>query len=261
MSSARFLSSASVSSCPRAARKNAGRGFARTALSATSAGISFRWRAASSMKASFFSPASRKNAASRSSVLTSPGGGLMPRSTLLQLLGSSPACSQKSRRVRRRSSRSFLTVSLNIFLYLSCGKRLPHVSICVNGRHNEPRQGVSRASCNGRKANGQKRNASEQKRVGHMSLRRFTSVKNLSGLGRPLLGRFFERFNSQLQAKSVVLPAETLEDADYFEALAQVFRAPDALPDEMLEALEEIAEIGNGAGVERLQKAVAGQPS
>src|SRR5436309_1996058 len=111
------------------------------------------------------------------------------------------------------------------------------------GDTTNPVRGRRGASCNGRKANGQKRNALKEKRVGHMSLRRFTSVKNLSGLGRPLLGRFFERFKSQLQAKSVVLPDETLEDADYFEALAEVFRAPDALPDEMLEALEEIAEI------------------
>src|SRR5947209_1574943 len=56
MSSARFLSSASVSSWPRAARKKAGRAFWSRALSATSAGISLRWRAASSMNASFFAP-------------------------------------------------------------------------------------------------------------------------------------------------------------------------------------------------------------
>ena len=41
-----------------------------------------------------------------------------------------------------------------------------------------------------------------------MSLKRFTNAKNLRGLGKPLLTKFFERFETELAAKSVTLPAE-----------------------------------------------------
>ena len=101
---------------------------------------------------------------------------------------------------------------------------------------------------------------SSRKAVGHMSLRRFTSVENLRALGRSLLGRFFDRFKNQLQEKGAALPDGSLEDAEYFDGLVDVFYVPDRLPDEMPDALDMISELGNEAGVERLHKAVATQP-
>lgn len=47
-----------------------------------------------------------------------------------------------------------------------------------------------------------------------MSLKRFTSVRNLRGLGRPLLKRFFEKFDAELKACETTLPPESMEDDD-----------------------------------------------
>lgn len=88
-----------------------------------------------------------------------------------------------------------------------------------------------------------------------MSLKRFTSVKNLRGLGRPLLKEFFNRFEEELRAKSVTLPAESLEDDPYFKALADVFFAPKELPEAMTRVLEAVLELADDKGVADLTKA------
>ena len=44
-----------------------------------------------------------------------------------------------------------------------------------------------------------------------MSLKRFTSVKTLRGLGRPSLKEFFARFNEELKACKATLPPTSLE--------------------------------------------------
>lgn len=88
-----------------------------------------------------------------------------------------------------------------------------------------------------------------------MSLKRFTSVKNLRGLGRPLLKEFFNRFEEELKAKSVTLPTESLEDDPYFKALADVFFAPKELPEAITRVLEAVIELADDKGVSDLTKA------
>lgn len=83
-----------------------------------------------------------------------------------------------------------------------------------------------------------------------MTFRRFTSVKNLRGLGRLLLKRFFERFEAELKVCEATLPPESLEDDDeYFKQLADVFFPPKDLPQEMTQVLEAIIELADDKGV------------
>lgn len=89
-----------------------------------------------------------------------------------------------------------------------------------------------------------------------MSLKRFTNAKNLRGLGKPLLTKFFDRFQTELAAKNVTLPAVTMKDDAYFTALAKVFLSPTELPDEMVEVLYAVVEMADDSGQERLQLAV-----
>jgi hypothetical protein len=88
-----------------------------------------------------------------------------------------------------------------------------------------------------------------------MNLKRFTSVKNLRGLGRPLLKEFFDRFDTELKANEVTLPAESLEDDPYFEALANVFFAPKDLPETVTRVLEAVVELADDKGVADLTAA------
>jgi hypothetical protein len=89
-----------------------------------------------------------------------------------------------------------------------------------------------------------------------MSLRRFTSVKNLRGLGRPLLKRFFEKFEAELNDCEAKLPPDSLEDDDeYFTQLASVFFSPKELPRAMTDVLNAVVELANDHGVEGLCRA------
>jgi hypothetical protein len=85
-----------------------------------------------------------------------------------------------------------------------------------------------------------------------MSLKRYTSIKNLRGLGRPLLKEFFGRFEKELGAAKITLPADTLEDDPYFKALADVFFSPKALPEAMTRVLEAVVELADDSGVAEL---------
>ena len=59
-----------------------------------------------------------------------------------------------------------------------------------------------------------------------MKFKRFTKPSFLKEIGRELLGRFFERFNEDLAAKNIVLPATNLEGDAYFQAMSQVAISP-----------------------------------
>jgi hypothetical protein len=89
-----------------------------------------------------------------------------------------------------------------------------------------------------------------------MSLKRFTSVRNLRGLGRPLLKKFFDRFEEELKECKATLPPTSLEnDDEYFKQLADVFFAPKELPQTMTAVLDAVVEMANEKGVECLCKA------
>jgi hypothetical protein len=83
-----------------------------------------------------------------------------------------------------------------------------------------------------------------------MSLKRFTSVRNLRGLGRPLLKEFFAEFTEELKECKATLPPDTLEnDGEYFKKLADVFFSPKKLPPEMTDVLEAVIELADDKGV------------
>lgn len=83
-----------------------------------------------------------------------------------------------------------------------------------------------------------------------MSLKRFTSVRNLRGLGRPLLKEFFARFSEELKECKATLPPDTLENDDqYFKKLADVFFSPKKLPPKMTDVLEAVIELADDKGV------------
>jgi hypothetical protein len=92
-----------------------------------------------------------------------------------------------------------------------------------------------------------------------MSLRRFTSVKNLRGLGRPLLKEFFEHFKSELEVCQAKLPAESLEDDPYFKQLAELFLSPKELPEKMAQVLYAVVELADEKGVQNLCAAAKGR--
>src|ERR1041385_1804233 len=90
--------------------------------------------------------------------------------------------------------------------------------------------------------------------MGH-GIKRFTNVKNLKGVGRSLLGKCFDKFKEEINEKAIELPAVSLSDDKYYEALKQLFLAPKELPNEMIEFLYAVGDMGNEIGEQRLRKA------
>jgi hypothetical protein len=85
--------------------------------------------------------------------------------------------------------------------------------------------------------------------------RRFTKPQFLKQIGRELLGKLFGKFDEELSAQGLKLPAADAPDDSYFTELSQVTLSPDALPDNMIEALFTIEEMANDEGHDRLQMA------
>ena len=90
-----------------------------------------------------------------------------------------------------------------------------------------------------------------------MKFKRFTKPQFLKEIGRELLGRFLGQFKTELADKKIELPAENLEDDDYFKAMSRVAMSPDGLPDGLFEAIYSIEEMATEEGQDRLEKAVA----
>lgn len=85
--------------------------------------------------------------------------------------------------------------------------------------------------------------------------KRFTKPHFLKHIGRELLRKLFGKFDEELSAQGLKLPAADAPDDSYFTELSQVTLSPDALPDNMIEALFTIEEMANDEGHERLQMA------
>lgn len=86
--------------------------------------------------------------------------------------------------------------------------------------------------------------------------RRFTKPQFLKQIGRPLLAQLFGKFADELNTRGTAMPAETLADEEYFAALARVAMSPEALPENLSEALTAIEEMATAEGQERLETAV-----
>lgn len=88
-----------------------------------------------------------------------------------------------------------------------------------------------------------------------MRFKRFTKPKFLKQIGREQLAKLFGQFAEGLATKGVSMPPHDTEDGAYFEALAEVVQTPDALPENLIEALFTIEEMANEHGQERLERA------
>jgi hypothetical protein len=88
-----------------------------------------------------------------------------------------------------------------------------------------------------------------------IKFKRFTKPHFLKQIGRELLGRFFNRFNTALGDKQIVLPVATLDDDAYFGAVAKIAMSPDGLPDNLVEAAYAIEGMANEEGQDRLERA------
>jgi hypothetical protein len=88
-----------------------------------------------------------------------------------------------------------------------------------------------------------------------MKFNRFTKPQILKGIGRPMLGKLFGRFNDDLAARKIPLPTDDLDDDGYYSALAAMVLAPDGLPPVLIEALVAIEGMATAEGQERLERA------
>ena len=88
-----------------------------------------------------------------------------------------------------------------------------------------------------------------------LKFKRFMKPHFLKEIGRELLGRFFAQFRTEMAAKSVALPPDTVSDDAYFEAVATIAVAPEGLPEGLVEAVHAIEDAANEEGEERLERA------
>ena len=89
-----------------------------------------------------------------------------------------------------------------------------------------------------------------------VKFKRFTKPHFLKQIGRDFLGQFFTRFSTELAEKQIALPAATLSDDDYYQALARLALSPDGLPEKLIEAAYAIEGMANEDGQERLERAI-----
>ena len=85
-----------------------------------------------------------------------------------------------------------------------------------------------------------------------LKFKKFTNPHNLKSLGLPLIGQFFEKF----QSNKISLPDDSLDDDKYFSDLSAMLMTPDTLPDDLNETLHAIDEMSNEHGQERLENAI-----
>ncbi|HEY5911804.1 MAG TPA: hypothetical protein VJA21_14475 [Verrucomicrobiae bacterium] len=87
--------------------------------------------------------------------------------------------------------------------------------------------------------------------------KRFTRPQALAAMGRPLLLRFFDKFQLKRAEGELALPAPDLPEGEWLGELARLFASPEALPDSLVEALYAIDEMSTPEGQEQLEAAVA----
>jgi len=90
-----------------------------------------------------------------------------------------------------------------------------------------------------------------------LKFRRFTRPQVLQAMGRPLLLRFFEKFQTELSGAKLFLPSPDCPDAEWYGAVARLLSMPEVLPDSLVEALYAIDELSSPDGQEQLESAVA----
>jgi hypothetical protein len=92
-----------------------------------------------------------------------------------------------------------------------------------------------------------------------IKFKRFTKPQFLKQIGRDFLGQFFTRFSPELAEKQIALPAATLGDDAYYEAMARIAMAPEGLPGALVDAAYAIEGMANDEGQDRLERALGEQ--
>ena len=88
-----------------------------------------------------------------------------------------------------------------------------------------------------------------------LKFKRFTKPHFLKQIGRDTLGQFLNRFSPALAEKQITLPATTLDDDAYYEAVARLAMSLDGLPEALVEAVHAIEGMANEEGEDRLERA------
>jgi hypothetical protein len=66
----------------------------------------------------------------------------------------------------------------------------------------------------------------------------FLDPENISTIGRELMGKIIGPFETELGDRGIRIPSASVEDDQYFKALAEIFGKKEKLPKEMLEVLQ-----------------------
>src|SRR6266436_3250793 len=71
--------------------------------------------------------------------------------------------------------------------------------------------------------------------------KRVTGLDVLKGIGRNLLAIFLDTFASELAARQITPPSQSLGDTDFFRAAANIFSSPENLSESMTQTLRALA--------------------
>src|SRR6266853_1652368 len=93
-----------------------------------------------------------------------------------------------------------------------------------------------------------------------MKLNRFTQPDFLYEIGTELLSELLNRFKTDLDARNVVIPSPTLPEAQYYESVADLFKSPAALPEQLVEAVQAVEELASPENKSRLESAFSEAP-
>src|SRR2546423_8042146 len=85
------------------------------------------------------------------------------------------------------------------------------------------------------------------------TLNRFTQPQILYEMGTELLSLLFDRFKDELAARNIVIPDPNLAQGHYYESVAAIFKSPESLPPNLVEAVQAIEELASPEHKPRLE--------
>ena len=90
--------------------------------------------------------------------------------------------------------------------------------------------------------------------------KRFTKPDVLCEIGTELLAELFDRFKQELAARSITIPSPNLAQGHYYESVAEIFKSPAALPDNLVDAVLAVEELADPENKSRLERAFWDSP-
>jgi len=88
-----------------------------------------------------------------------------------------------------------------------------------------------------------------------MTPTRFTQPEVLYEMGTELLTKLFDHFKEELAAKNIVIPNPNLAQGHYYESVAEIFKSPANLPENLVGAVLAIEELASPENKARLETA------